>query len=114
MSYSYPGVQPDVIGAAGRPPRKVEFRPDDRVAASAPARQQPADGPRPRLIAGKPYSEWSEKEVNDALMWRLGPRFRAGLRPPPEPQYYIPPVPGSASDPVNSHKGSMAWDGRFQ
>jgi hypothetical protein len=43
-----------------------------------------------QLIGGKPHSEWSEQECRDAALWALGPRFRQGLKPPPEPQWFIP------------------------
>jgi hypothetical protein len=43
-----------------------------------------------QLIGGKPHSEWSYEEGRDAALWALGPRFRQGLKPPPEPRWYIP------------------------
>jgi hypothetical protein len=61
-----------------------------------------------RLVSGKPYDEWTPNEVIDAHLWRLGPRFRTGLTPPPEPHYSSPPIPGSASDTGSSWRGSMA------
>jgi hypothetical protein len=42
------------------------------------------------LIAGKPRDQWTEQEGRDWLLWNLGPRFRRGLKPPPEPQWFIP------------------------
>lgn len=62
----------------------------------------------PKLVAGRPREQWSEAEHRDAWLWGLGPRWRAGLKPPPEPQYSIPPIPGSACDPGRSHMGSAA------
>jgi hypothetical protein len=43
-----------------------------------------------QLIGGKPRSEWTEQEGRDAALWAMGPRFRQGLKPPPEPQWFIP------------------------
>jgi hypothetical protein len=43
-----------------------------------------------QLIGGKPYSEWTHQECLDAVTWALGPRFRQGLKPPPEPNWFIP------------------------
>ena len=64
----------------------------------------------PRLLSGKPPEHWLESERRDAWLWNLGPRFRAGLKPPPVAEYALPPIPGSASDIDNSHLGSMAGD----
>lgn len=62
----------------------------------------------PRLVSGKPRENWTEAERRDAWLWNLGPRFRQGLTPPPEPEYYLPPIPGSESDIRGSWRGSMA------
>jgi hypothetical protein len=43
-----------------------------------------------QLIGGKPHSEWSYAEQRDAALWAMGPRFRRGLKPPPEPVWFIP------------------------
>jgi hypothetical protein len=77
---------------------------------SAPAPRQPkrVDLPAPKLASGKEYSEWTQAEADSALLWKLGPRWRAGLKPPPEPSYYVPPVPGSACDVQHSHEGTAA------
>lgn len=47
---------------------------------------------KPVMIApGRPRETWSEQEKRDAAHWALGPRFRAGLKPPPqEPVWYQP------------------------
>jgi hypothetical protein len=43
-----------------------------------------------QLIGGKPHSEWSYAEQRDAALWAMGPRFRQGLKPPPEPVWFVP------------------------
>jgi hypothetical protein len=43
-----------------------------------------------QLLSGKPHSEWSYEEGRDAALWAMGPRFRQGLKPPPEPVWFIP------------------------
>jgi|SRR5271169_2363729 len=43
-----------------------------------------------QLIGGKPHSEWTYEEGRDAMLWAMGPRFRQGLKPPPEPRWFIP------------------------
>ncbi|WP_375489066.1 hypothetical protein [uncultured Mycobacterium sp.] len=61
----------------------------------------------PKLIGGKRYQDWTEAERRDAWLWSLGPRFRTpGMKPPPEPNYYLPPIPGSASDIDHACQGS--------
>ncbi|MDI3314494.1 MAG: hypothetical protein QJR12_09495 [Mycobacterium sp.] len=76
-----------------------------------PPRQGPADGVKRdlaglplddlgepvRITHGRPPEEWSDAEVRDALLWRLGPRFRAGLKPPPGSTSYYIPSPGDVS-----------------
>jgi hypothetical protein len=88
MTYGYPGV----------PPAQPAERREPRVRDLDP----------PKLVSGKPHEHWTEAEQRDALLWKLGPRFRQGLKPPPTPEYYIPPVPGSESDVQRSHQGCAA------
>lgn len=45
--------------------------------------------PDPVLVAGKPLDQWTDQKQRDYLHWQLGPRFRAGLKPPPIPEYYV-------------------------
>lgn len=71
--------------------RKVEILMGKPVAASAPA---PA------------------ADDNIDPMWHWGPRFRTpGMKPPPSGYFDLPPVPGSASDIQNAHKGCAAQEG---
>jgi hypothetical protein len=85
----YPGVMPPQPAPEPRQPKRVDI-------------------PRPKLASGKEYSDWTQKEADDALLWALGPAFRAGLKPPPIPTVDIPSVAGSASDVQNSHMGTAA------
>jgi hypothetical protein len=87
-----------LMGYPGTPPQP----------APAPRQPKRVDMPPPKLVSGKEYSDWTQKERDDALLYKLGGRFRAGLKPPPEPSYYIPPVPGSECDPQQSHMGTAA------
>lgn len=66
------------------PPPPVE-RPTREIALGGGLMKMEA-----QLISGKPHSEWTYEEGRDAALWALGPRFRAGLKPPPEPQWFIP------------------------
>jgi hypothetical protein len=66
------------------PPPPVE-RPTREVSLGGGMVQMQA-----QLIGGKPHSEWTYEEGRDAALWALGPRFRAGLKPPPEPNWFIP------------------------
>ncbi|KMV23262.1 hypothetical protein BMW24_022975 [Mycobacterium heckeshornense] len=47
-----------------------------------------------RITRGRPPEKWTDAEVRDALQWQLGPRFRAGLRPPPGSEGVYLPSPG--------------------
>jgi hypothetical protein len=92
---AYPGTPPRTSPADAERVRESRYRESRDLAA-------------PKLLSGKPYEDWTEREALDAVQWRLGPRFRQGLAPPPEPEWMIPPIPGSASDTKNSWRGSMA------
>jgi hypothetical protein len=96
MTHGYPGVRPEPSAA-------------DRVAVQASRYREARDLEAPRLVAGKPYDQWSEDERRSAWLWNLGQRFRTpGMKPPPVPEYAVPPIPGSESDTERSHQGSMA------
>jgi hypothetical protein len=55
--------------------------------------------PTPVLLSrGKPYSEWTAQEKQDAMSRRLGPRFSAGLPPQPAGDKWYFPSPNDASE----------------
>ena len=80
----YPGDRP---AAAAEPPRRRELDP-------------------PKLVAGKLPEHLTEDERRADWLWRAT-RGRTG-RKAPEAEWFIPPVPGSASDVENAHRGSLA------
>lgn len=51
-----------------------------------------------RISRGKPRSEWTAQEREDAALWKLGPAFRAGLKPPPVGDGYYLPSPNDATE----------------
>jgi hypothetical protein len=46
------------------------------------------------LLAGKAESDYTDQEQRDALLWKLGPAYRRGLKPPPDAIWYTPNVDG--------------------
>lgn len=86
----YPGTPPPQPAPTPRQPRRVDL-------------------PIPKQV-GKRYEDWTEKEIQDANLWALGPRFRAGLTAPKDPSYDVPSIPGSSSDVQFSHMGTGAGE----
>lgn len=52
------------------------------------------DIPAPiRISRGKPVSEWTDREISDAMQRRLGPAFHPGTKPPPKGDKWFQPDP---------------------
>jgi hypothetical protein len=64
-------------------------------------------------LMGRPEQPPTQRAADDFdPQWLLGPRFRTpGMKPPPSGDFDLPPVPGSASDVQNAHKGCAAQEG---
>ena len=94
------------IKGAAPSPRARTQRP---VAAASgfgrqPGEVRPAELPPPaipppvRIVRGKPPEQWTSRERDDALLWRLGGPFRRGLRPPPGGDGWYHPSPNDHSE----------------
>lgn len=50
-----------------------------------------------QIVNGTPPEQWSREQIESAHLWALGPRFRAGLQPPPGSTEIFIPSPNSHS-----------------
>lgn len=115
------GIDPDVEATHQKVLQRLGFQPPPRIVAASeeltpyqravrdadgfgqrsgeklPAPFAAPDIPAPvRLSRGKPQSEWTEREISDALQRRLGPVFYPGTKPPPKGDKWFQP---SGSEP---------------
>lgn len=107
---AYDGVMASLAGLGFKPESKP-------VQAARPVGQNVGslrDAPtRPDgmvCVRGRPPEQWTAQEQEDAMLWRLGGRFRAGLRPPPEAIYYTPNPGGKSTDYVDHGDGTGHWE----
>lgn len=96
------GINPPP-GAKSSPPRTVAAA---SYQAPPPSNRQAVDDlgipidivpPPVRISRGTDPSQWTERERQDAMLRRLGPRFHPGTKPPPAQDVWYQPSPNDVS-----------------